>query len=43
MFNINFRQVAAAAIGALIVSTACVGAAVAPVQAATPQTVQTVR
>ena len=43
MFNVNFRQVAAAAVAALIVSTACVGAAVAPVQAATPATVQTPR
>jgi hypothetical protein len=43
MFNINIRQAATAAIAALIVSTACVGAAVAPVQAATPQTVQSGR
>jgi hypothetical protein len=43
MFNTNIRQVATAAIAALIVSTACVGATVGPVQASTPQTVQTVR
>ena len=35
MFNINVRQAAAAAIGALVLSTACVGAAIGPVQAAT--------
>jgi hypothetical protein len=43
MFNINIRQAATAAIAALIVSTACVGAAVAPVQAATVHTAQTAR
>lgn len=35
MFNVDFRRIAAAAIGALILSTACVGAAVGPLQAAT--------
>jgi len=34
MFNVDFRRVAAAAVGALILSTACIGATVAPVQAA---------
>ena len=33
--NTDFRQIATAAIGALIVSTACVGAAVGPAKAAT--------
>lgn len=41
MINTNIRQIATAAIGALILSTACVGAAIGPVQAATPATVQT--
>ncbi|HEX8644072.1 MAG TPA: hypothetical protein VF702_09190 [Allosphingosinicella sp.] len=36
MFNFDIRQVAAAAIGALLLSTACVGAAVGPIHAATP-------
>ena len=38
MFNFghDFRRVATAAIGAIILSTACVGAAIGPVQAATP-------
>ena len=40
MFNTNIRQIATAAIGALILSTACVGATIAPVQAETPQTAQ---
>lgn len=35
MFNIDFRRITAAAVGALILSTVCVGATVAPVQAAT--------
>ena len=34
MLNVEFRRIAAAAIGALILSTACVGVTVAPVQAA---------
>lgn len=34
MFNVDFRRIVAAAVGALIVSTACVGAAVGPAQAA---------
>jgi hypothetical protein len=33
MFNIEFRRIAAAAIGALILSTACVGAAIGPATA----------
>jgi hypothetical protein len=40
MINTNIRQIAAAAIGALLLSTACVGAAIGPVQAATVQTAQ---
>ncbi|MDP8994228.1 MAG: hypothetical protein M3N07_04465 [Pseudomonadota bacterium] len=32
----DFGRIAAAAVGALILSTACVGAAVGPAQAATP-------
>lgn len=43
MFNINIRHIATAAIGALILSTACVGAVVGPVQAASPQTAATAR
>ena len=35
MFNVDIRRIAAAAIGALVLSTACVGAAVGPAQAAT--------
>jgi hypothetical protein len=35
MFNVEFRRIAAAAVGALILSTAYIGAAVGPVQAAT--------
>ncbi|HEX9932504.1 MAG TPA: hypothetical protein VGB08_06630 [Allosphingosinicella sp.] len=34
MLNIEIRRIAAAAIGALILSTACVGAAVGPATAA---------
>lgn len=34
MFNIDIRQAATAAIGALILSATCVGAAIGPVQAA---------
>ena len=34
MFNIDIRQIAAAAVGALLLSTACVGAAIGPVQTA---------
>ena len=37
MFNVEFRRIAAAAIGALILSTACVGVTVAPAQAATAE------
>jgi len=40
MFNSKIRQVVTAAIGALIVSTACVGVTVGPVQAAPIQTSQ---
>jgi hypothetical protein len=47
MFNANIRQVAVAAIGAMILSTACIGAAIGPVQAATvdsaPQAVAATR
>ena len=39
MINTNIRQIAAAAVGALLLSTACVGAAIGPVQAAAPQAV----
>ena len=34
MFNVDIRRIAAAAIGALILSTACVGAATGPALAA---------
>ena len=34
MINSNLRQVATAAVGAILLSTACVGAAIGPVQAA---------
>ena len=37
MINIDIRRTVAAAIGALILSTACVGAAVGPAQAATAE------
>ncbi len=40
MFNANFRQIAVAAIGAIVLSTACVGAAIGPVQAAVPAAAQ---
>lgn len=40
MFNIDFRRIAAAAVGALILSTACVGAAVGPAQAAPVEAVR---
>lgn len=33
MFNIDLRRIATAAVGALVLSTACVGAAVAPARA----------
>lgn len=36
MFNAEFRQLAVAALGALLFSAACVGAAIGPVQAAVP-------
>ena len=36
MFD-DFRRIATAAVGAIILSTACVGAAIAPVQASVPQ------
>ena len=32
-FNIDFNRVATAAVGALVLTTACVGAAVAPARA----------
>jgi hypothetical protein len=38
MFNIDIRQIAAAAVGALLLSTACVGAAIGPVQTASAET-----
>ncbi|HYG29204.1 MAG TPA: hypothetical protein VD887_03205 [Allosphingosinicella sp.] len=38
MLNIEIRRIATAAIGALILSTACVGAAVGPATAAPAQT-----
>jgi hypothetical protein len=38
MFNIDLRQIAAAAVGALLLSTACVGAAIGPVQTASVET-----
>ena len=34
MFNFDFRRIATAAVGALILSTVCVGAAVGPATAA---------
>ena len=34
MFNFDFRRIATAAVGALILSTVCVGAAVGPANAA---------
>jgi hypothetical protein len=37
MINTNIRQAATAAIGALILTTACIGAAIGPVQASTIQ------
>jgi len=37
MINANIRQAATAAIGALILTTACIGAAIGPVQAGTIQ------
>jgi hypothetical protein len=43
MINVNIRQIAAAAVGALLLSTACVGAAIGPVQAAAAEEAQTVR
>lgn len=36
MFDANFRQLALAAIGAFVLSAACIGAAIGPVQAAIP-------
>lgn len=38
MLNIEIRRIATAAIGALILSTACVGAAVGPAAAAPAST-----
>ena len=43
MLNSKIRQTVTAAVGALILSTACIGAAVGPVQAATPQAAQAAR
>ena len=43
MFNfdrIDFQSIAAAAVGALIVSSACIAVTVAPVSAEQPRTVQ---
>lgn len=40
MFNIDIRQIATAAVGAIILSTACIGAAIGPVQTAAAQTVE---
>jgi hypothetical protein len=37
--NLDLRRMATAAVGALVLSTACVGAAVAPAGAFTPSTV----
>jgi hypothetical protein len=42
MFNIDIRQIAAAAVGAILISTACVGAAIGPIQTAAAAT-ETVR
>lgn len=36
MFKANFRQIAVALVGAILFSTACIGAAIGPVQAAAP-------
>ena len=33
LFNIDFNRIATAAVGALVLTTACVGAAVAPARA----------
>jgi len=41
MFNANLRQIAVAAIGAIVLSTACIGAAIGPVQASVPAAAQT--
>ena len=38
MFNIDIRQIATAAVGAVLLSTACIGAAIGPVQTASAET-----
>jgi hypothetical protein len=40
MFNIDIRQIATAAVGALILSTACIGAAIGPVQTASAPAIE---
>ena len=40
-FSQNFSRIATAAIGAIVLSTACIGVTIAPAQAAAPQVAST--